>query len=204
MRVRLFSVLLTAGLVSAAGLPRDIRAPVTVVLDFEEPHSDVSLEAMRQEVQRLLGEAGLRVDFRLKRELPAHPDFPDLVLFKMRGSCTMTTWHPGASFDDQRTPLAMTYAENGQLLHFGEVACDRVRESLQRVLGPANGRKYESVLGNALGLIMAHEMYHMLANTKAHTKQGVTKQALSARELLNSDLSLPQVARRAMHVAATP
>ena len=198
MRVLLLSVLASAGLVCGAGLPRTTGAPVTVILDFEKPHSEVSLEAMRQQVQRLLGEAGVRVDFRLRRDLPAHAGFADLVLFKMRGSCSMQTWSPGIPDRNERAPLAMTYSENGQLLHFGEVACDRVRESLQRVLGPANGRKYESALGNALGLVVAHEMYHMLADTKAHTKQGVTKEALSARELLDGNLSLPQVARQAM------
>jgi hypothetical protein len=198
----LLSLFLTAGLVSAAGLPRSTRAPVTVILEFEKPHSEVSLEAMRQEVQRLMGSAGLKVDFRLRRNLPAYPQFADLVLFKMRGSCSMNTWHPASPLDEsQGAPLAMTYSENGQLLHFGEVACDRVRESLQRLLGPGNGRKYESALGNALGIVMAHEMYHMLADTKAHTKQGMTKEALSARELLDGNLTLPRVADRAIEAS---
>lgn len=201
MRVLLPCLLATAGLVSAAGLSRTTRPPVTVILEFEKPHSDVSLRAMRQEVEHLLGDAGLQVDFRLRRDLPAYSEFPDLVLFKMRGSCTMDNWHPAASLDNHPAPLGMTYSENGRLLHFGEVACDRVRESLQRVVGRANPQRYQSVLGSALGVVMAHEMYHMLADTKAHTKQGVTKEALSARELLNGDLRLPPIARQALQAA---
>lgn len=197
----LLSLFLTAGLVSAAGLSRSTRPPVTVILEFEKPHSDVSLEAMRQEVQHLMGDAGLKIDFRLKQNLPAYPQFADLVLFKMRGSCSMNTWSPSQAVDSEGAPLAMTYSENGKLLHFGEVACDRVRESLQRVLGPGGGRKHESALGNALGIVIAHEMYHMLADTKTHTKQGITKEALSARELLDGDLSMPHGADRAIETS---
>lgn len=201
MRVLLSCFLVTAGLVSAAGVPHTARPAITVILEFEQPHSDVSLRAMRQEVERLLGDAGMQVDFRLRRDLPAHSEFPDLVLFKMRGSCTMDNWHAADSPNDQPAPLAMTYSENGQLLHFGEVACDRVRESLQRVVGRGDPQKYQSALGNALGVVIAHEMYHMLADTKSHTKRGLTKEALSGRELLNGDLALPPLARQAIQSA---
>jgi hypothetical protein len=201
MGVRLFCLVAIAGMVSAAGIRGSARPPVTVILDFEKPHSNVSLRAMREEVQRLLGNAGLRVEFRLKRDLPDAPEFSDLVLFRMRGSCTMDAWAPGHPAD-YREPLAMAYSDGGQVLHFGEVACDRVRESLQRVLGRGASEKYEAVLGNALGMVVAHEMYHMLADTKEHTKQGITKGALSARELLSGDLSMPRVAQEAMQNAA--
>ena len=142
----------------------------------------------------------MRLDLRLRTEILATAEFPDVVVFKMKGSCTMNSLPVGA-VSDERGPLAMAYSQDGQILHFGEVECDRVRESLQRVVGRGSASKYELVFGNALGLVLAHETYHILANSKLHTKDGLTKASLSARELLLDDLSLPGIAREAMRNA---
>jgi hypothetical protein len=53
----------------------------------------------------------------------------------------------------------------------------------------------------AIGLVIGHELYHMMANSPEHTKQGVTKESLTARELLDGDLNLPAFARKALQQA---
>lgn len=175
------------------------RQPVTVLVDFEKPHAAFSIRALERELQSLLEPVGFIIDVQLKSDLPPSPEFADLVIFKMKGSCTMSELRlPIGALSDERGPLAMAYASNGEMLHFGAVECDRVRESLQRLLGRANPERHQAVFGTALGLIMAHEMYHMMANSSAHTKTGFTKSSLSARELLAGDLTLPAVAQQAV------
>jgi hypothetical protein len=44
-------------------------------------------------------------------------------------------------------------------------------------------------------------MYHMLGNAPVHTKGGITKESLPARELLDSTLSIPAAARDAIQAA---
>ena len=105
---------------------------------------------------------------------------------------------PVGVLSDERGPLAMTYSSDGELLHFGEVECDRVRQSLQRVLGKGYPERREAALGMALGVVMAHEMYHMIANAKDHTGEGITKHSLSAEEMLAGRLSIPDAARKAV------
>lgn len=170
--------------------------PVTVLVDFESSHSDVSLPLMKGELQHLLQPLGLNVDLQVKSDLPDKAEFTELVIFRMKGSCSMKPL-PISALSDERGPLAMAYSSDGTVLHFGEVECDRVRQCLSRVLGKANSRKNQSYLSTALGLVIAHEMYHMLANSKAHTKSGLTKRGLSAQELLDPDLTLPDLAREA-------
>jgi hypothetical protein len=196
--MRLFAALLIACSTAVPAFPRldSSSQQVTVLVDFERPHAGVSLAAMQSELQTLLGPVGLRIDLRLKSDLPEHPEFSDLVVFKMKGSCTLSGL-PLAALSDERGPLAMAYASDGELLHFGAVECDRVREALRRVVGP-DGRANEAVFGKALGLVVAHEMYHMMANSKAHTRNGVTKHSLSAEELLSGKLALAEVAREAI------
>jgi hypothetical protein len=165
---------------------------VTVVVNFEKPHSEASVVALRHELTNLLEPAGLEVDVMLRSELPPYPEFSEVVVFEMKGSCSMKGKPaPGGELPDEQGPLAMAYSSNGEILHFGAVECDRVRQCLQRVTGLGSPEKHQAAFGKALGIVMAHELYHMIAGLKAHTKEGLTKKSLSARELLYGELAIP-------------
>ena len=189
MRVSIFCVLLCLPLLAekspTAAVPNARK--ITVLLDFEKPHSHVPLKAMQTELQSILAGAGVDLDLQIKDELPAAPQFGDLLIFKMTGHCS-TEQLPIGAILDERGPLAWTYASEGEMLSFGGVQCDRVRLSLRRLFGPEAADMYSSLYGKALARVVAHEMYHMLANSPAHTKDGVSKSSLSPRELAQSPL----------------
>jgi hypothetical protein len=193
------ALLATASLLSAATSSTS-PAPVTILVDFEKPHSPVSLVAMRRELEALLQPVGLKVDLLLRTDLVPAQEFADLVIFKMKGSCVMEPLPIGA-LSDERGPLAMAYSSDGEVLHFGEVECDRIRQSLSRVIGASTSNHRQVLLGRAMGLVIGHELYHMMANSTEHTKHGVTKESLTARELLEGDLNLPAFARKALQQA---
>jgi len=172
-------------------------SPLTVLLNYERPYSQSSFAALQQQLQATLDATGLKLDIRDRSASPPREQFGEVVVFKMKGTCSMSNLAVGA-LSDERGPLAMAYSSNGSVLPFGEVQCDRVRESLEQVLGKSNGARYQAEFGVALGMVMAHELYHMLGHSAQHTRHGVTKESLSARELLEGSLSLPEIARRAM------
>ena len=175
--------------------------PVTVLLDFEQPHSSASFAALQQELDRILAPARLHIDLRDKSDVPPYAQFGDLLIFKMKGACSMTSLPIGA-LSDERGPLAMTYSADGQMLSFGEVECDRVRQCLQRVFGRGNPHAHEAAFGIALARVMAHEMYHMMGNCADHTRHGVTKRSLSGQELSQQRLPLGSEASEAFHNAS--
>jgi len=180
--------------VEAAAQTHTAMVPVTVVLDFEQAKHSVPLETVQAELQKLLGDSKLNVKLRLRQELPADPQLGELVVFKMRGRCTPAPLPVGA-LSDERGPLAMTYTTDGEILPFGEVECDHVRQSLERVLGKANDERHTNAFGLAVARVMAHEIYHMLADSKAHTKTGVTRESLSPTQLSQASLIMPDEAR---------
>jgi len=53
---------------------------VTVLVNFEKPHSAVSVEAFRQELKDLLDPAGVTVELMLRSELGNYPEFSELVV----------------------------------------------------------------------------------------------------------------------------
>lgn len=196
-RVALLSLLAGLPLLHAGSIAPDAALPITVLLDFEQPHSPVTFEALETELRRILTPAHLHVDLRIRSEVPASSQFGELLLFKMKGHCTMSALPIGA-LSDERGPLAMTYSVDGQMLSFGEVECDRVRESVQRALGKGNPEAHQGIYGMALARVMAHEMYHMIANCAAHTKGGLTKPSLSGQELSQDRLSFAGEAATAL------
>jgi hypothetical protein len=196
----LFSVALWAWKPSVAPLPKS--HPITVLLDFDKPHSHVPLKAMQSELQSILYRAGLSPELRVKDELPPDPQFGDLLIFKMKGHCS-TEQLPIGAILDERGPLAWTYESDGEMLSFGEVQCDRVRLSLQRLYGPQTAEMHSTLYGKALARVVAHEMYHMLSNSSEHTKAGVTKSSLTPRELAEDPMPFSPNAniqlRKALH-----
>ena len=176
----------------------EVRSPLTVLMDFEAPHSEASLRSLRQSLNQLLSPGGINVDVQLRADLPSNAQFGELVIFKMKGSCSLMSSLPVGPIYDERGPLAMAYTSDGQVLHFGEVECDRVRHSLQRILGSNASLKNQQAFGSALAVVIAHEVYHMLGNVRNHTHKGLTKPELSASELMDSHLALPPSAMATM------
>lgn len=177
-----------------------VNLPLTVLVDFEAPHSETSLQSMRKGLRQILGPGGLSVDVQLKSDLPENPQFGQLVIFKMKGSCSLASPVSGPIYDE-RGPLAMSYTSDGEVLHFGEVECDRVRHSLQRILGMNHSLKCQQAYGSALAIVIAHEVYHMLGNVSGHTREGVTKPGLTAAELMDTKLAMPHNALAAIEGA---
>ncbi len=168
---------------SGGGVPAN---PVTILLDFDKPHSQMSLQAMEDEVSVLLKDTGVALDWQIKSDIRANAEFAELVVIKLTGHCTLETV---AMPMDERGPLAFSYSSEGEVLPFGEVQCDRVRNSVRRLLLGRDYQTGEVLLGRALGRVLAHEMYHMLANDRKHTKSGVTRERLTAEELTGTTLT---------------
>jgi len=160
----------------------------------DETFSPQAWQAMEAESKRIAKQAGLRVRF-VERSRAAGEEFSDLVVFRMKGRCEMNTT---PALLDERGPFAWAFTADGNVLPFGEVKCDRVRESIKTAIHPSDYRKGDELFGRALGRVVAHELYHMLANTKKHGKSGVAKDALSAQQLISERLDFSNHERAAL------
>ena len=191
----LFSVLLEAG--PRANSP---FLPVTVLLDFAESRSSVSLVNLQKIFNTVFADSSIQIDLRLKSVVQSEPQVGELLIFKMKGQCVSEALPIGA-VSDEGGALAMAYKTDGTILPFGEVQCDRLRASLQRMYGKGQLPAHRADFDLAVAHVMAHEIYHMLASSAAHTRTGVTKERLSPKELVSSDLPFPAVANDALRRA---
>lgn len=182
-------------LLCAVSLAAQTRPPVTLLIQFEDDYSHSVLEAMKKEIDRIGTTAQLSFRYKLRSEFNESDTPADIVLVKFRGRCRMQTV---PALLDERGPLAITHTVDGQVLPFSEIACDRIRVSVRSAMWGAHWRDPDGVLGRALGRIVAHELYHMLANAVSHASEGIAKAALSAEQLVAADMVLDEVSVKKM------
>ena len=158
---------------------------LTIVLDFKGPHSPQSVEAMKEETQGILKDAGLHLRWKSRQEAQI-ASFDELVVVSFSGACEL----PPAPLYDELGPLASTYETDGHIQPFSEVSCDRVSAFVRSGLHGGDVLRGELLLGKALGRVLAHELVHMLTGDKEHSRAGVFKAGLTVEQLLAGELSL--------------
>lgn len=156
-------------------------AALTVILEFDGPHSEISIREMKREIDSILKTSGIHFDWRMRDELREHDAFPDLVMVKFKGKCVMD---PAPLLYDERGPLASTYSSDGAVLPFSEVECDKIRVSVRSAMWGEQFAHADALFGRALGRVLAHELYHIVAGTHGHGKDGVAKPSLSGGQLI--------------------
>jgi hypothetical protein len=175
---------------------RDI---VAVIMDFEQPYSAVSLESMEHELDEIMDSSQVKLAFRILGPATGQEAFPSLVVARFRGNCR--------SGEDIRLEpthtLGLTHVSDGQILPFSEVDCNKIRSIIGPELERHNHLHTDQLLGRALGRVLAHELYHILAKTTEHAEKGVAKPTLTVGELLSGRLSFQtgesERIRRAIH-----
>jgi hypothetical protein len=185
-------------LVAASSAPAQVRnsarpSGLTIVMDFQGPHSERSIAEMKREFETILAGSGVALDWRMRRDL-VEATYPDMIVVRFKGKCVM---EPVGYLYDERGPLAFTHSTDGRLLPFSEVACDNVTRSIRSAMWGGDFRKGDQLLGRALGRVVAHEVVHILGQSAGHGKQGVSKTSLSGSDLIASELPLtPQELER--------
>jgi hypothetical protein len=170
-----------------APAPVMAASAVTLVLQFDHAYSTKSLDAMKREVNTIIGESGLKAEWRLLGDVRSSESFESLVVVHFRGACVM---QPAPYMLDERGYYAFTYVSDGNVLPFSEVECDKIASSIQPAMSKAQWHQRDSIFGRAMGRVLAHELYHMLTKTEHHSGEGVTKSSLSAAQLIADELKM--------------
>lgn len=156
------------------------RHSLTVLMQFEAEPSEQSMQAMKQELSYLLSEVD--VNWRMLSDVKPADQFPDLVVVRFKGACQMQAVPP--YLFDERGYYAFTHTSNGQVLPFSEVECDKVATSIRAAMSRTDYQRQDLLMGRALGRVLAHELHHVLAKSREHSKSGVNRTALTASELI--------------------
>lgn len=163
------------------GETRDAAVPlVTVFMKGAEGCAPRLLQEMQSEVDEIMRPAGISVKWRHLDLSQQSDPVPVLIVLTFLGACQSEGPCNGL---DPVGPMGWTHVTDGAILPFCDILCDRVRAVLAPIIRCESGGDRVKLYGRALGRVAAHEFYHVLVNTKAHSRRGLAKPLLAASEL---------------------
>lgn len=173
--------------------PRAAR--IGIFLDFDRDPSKSAIQAMEREVGAVLSATGAQFSWLMLNAEPQTETFDDLAVLRFQGNCRIEE-------PDKMLPraepvtLAATDLSSDSVSSYSNVLCDHIRTHISVLLESSGIRERETVFGRALGRVVAHELYHMLAKTAEHTRGGITKALQTPFDLVRESFQLD---RQALH-----
>jgi hypothetical protein len=156
-------------------------------MDFDTTPNSLSVDAMKKEVVSIMKSTGLQFDWRLVGQNHGDESFAGVVVVRFKGKCQAMPWEEPLR-EGTTVTLGTSMVRNGNVLPFSEVECDRVRKTVEYDESSTCDQEKQAALGRAMGRVVAHELYHILARTTAHTGRGLAKATQSFRDLVTGSL----------------
>lgn len=177
--------LLSVSLISGRSLT-DSGKGVMVYLEPGDGLSGVALVETKAELLSVMHGIGVQVDWWDPEKSRTTAPGVTLIVADFKGTCSVPAHSSIDSVEDVRALPALADASisDGHILPFAHVNC----EALSRFIGPLltrhSGAQRERLLGRAIGRLLAHEAYHILAQTRDHAPSGIAKERFSTGDLL--------------------
>lgn len=173
-----------AAVSGVAGGGQTSAAPIALYTQFQEAPPEAVTEALHDELESIMAPMGMRFEWHSLAGVRGNEVAVELAVLTFKGRCDVAglvprNGNPGA--------LGWTHVSDGTILPFSDVDCDRIRGFVQKELLTIHPNDREAAFGRALGRVVAHELYHIFANTAKHGSCGVGKAAYSVQELLSED-----------------
>jgi hypothetical protein len=188
---RVHCVLFISGLLTAicyasspARLPQ--LAPVTLFTQAQLPVPPVVLESLQDEVAALLGPAGFRFRWYGVADAKAAGVQVEVAVITFRGQCDAL--EPAPAAQPHTHALGSTTMSDGEILPFTTIDCDLTRRFVADALRQLPRSERAKAFGRALGRILAHELYHIFADTQHHGRAGVARESYTVADLMFRDL----------------
>jgi hypothetical protein len=159
---------------------------ITIVLDFDGPHSEKTVAEMKREFEGIVKNTPIKVGWSTRQQAQREA-VPNLIVVRFKGKCVLD---PVPYLFDERGPMAFTYSTSGVVQPFSEVACERVTTAVRSAMFGGDFGKADLLLGRALGRVLAHEVVHMMTASGTHGREGIARHSLSGNDLIAPELHL--------------
>jgi hypothetical protein len=173
-------------------------APVTLYTQFQKDPTAPLLASMQDELEVIMTPAGVHFDWHPLADAGGRVS-SQLAVIHFKGACNAADLRPDPGYPG---PLGWTHVSDGEILPFIDVNCDGIRLFVQHDLIAMPAAEREETFGRAVARVIAHELYHLLANTKAHSGSGIGKAAYSVGDLLSKIFQFDKKERASLQLRA--
>jgi hypothetical protein len=166
---------------------------IGIFLQFDREPLPAAIQAMESEVGSLLADTGARFSWLMLTD--ARPQtFDDLAVLRFRGNCHMPTRGLLDVGDGAKVILGSTEVNSGLVTSYSNVECDQITACIASLLQRSCEPDRQVAFRRALGRVVAHELYHILARTKKHAHTGVARSVQSPFDLIKDHFQLDKQA----------
>jgi len=167
---------------------------IGIFLDFDRDPAPVAIQEMEREVGVLLADTGARFSWLMLNKDARSQTFDDLAVLRFRGNCHMPTRGPLTVADGAKVTLGATELDSGLVTSYSNVECDQITACIASLLQSSCEPDRQVAFRRALGRVVAHELYHILARTKKHTHTGISRSVQSPFDLIKEHFQLDRQA----------
>jgi hypothetical protein len=158
--------------------------------------------AMERELGALMQSAGFRVVWRDASDPPSAAGAEHLVLVELRGVCSAQFSSIASTPLSSPLPLASSSVADGKVLPFSWVDCNALNRFLAPVASNQLQAEQDDLYGRSMARLLAHEFYHILAQTDDHAPSGIAKARFTTADLLAEHLDFQAFALERLHPPA--
>jgi hypothetical protein len=159
---------------------------VTLWIEKPSEFAPLTSRQLEWELQSIVKPAGLRLSW---RDLPPEAGSMVegvLIVIRFHGVCGPAS---GDSHSARRPAGGWAHRSDGVVLPFVEIDCDQIWSVIEARLRGDGVIQQNLQMGRALARVVGHELWHVLANTATHSKDGLTKARLNSHELISATSS---------------
>jgi hypothetical protein len=178
-------------------------ATLEVYVKGQEASTPDVLSAMSRELGILMQPAGFQVVWRGAGDPPSTAGAEHLVMVELRGVCTAQFSSMTSTPLYFPTPLASSSVSDGKVLPFSWVDCAALNRFLAPVVSATSQAEQDDLYGRSMARLLAHEFYHILAQTDDHAPSGIAKARFSTADLLADHFDFETFALNRLRPPAT-
>ena len=173
---------------------------LVIFLSSDSTSAPAASLPMKREVSKLMQTAAIRVEWQDPSTDQGGLENDYSAVIRLRGSCQPTA--PDTRF--QRSvrgpfPLASSVVADGVILPFGNIDCAALNSFLGPSLWRMPAEQRGSLYGRAVARLIAHELFHVIAQTTAHAHSGVAEPTFTVAELLSDHFEFAESTRAELH-----
>jgi hypothetical protein len=156
-----------------------------------ESLDSVTRHSLEQELKRLVAPAGIDLTWRSAADrAQGREEMGRIVVGNFAGNCSVETISNAQVASTTRLTLAEASVSRCRVLPYFTVDCNRVIRTLAPMLQPLSPPMRQTIFGRAMARVIAHEIYHILAETTGHEEDGLAKAKLTFRDLTAPGIDL--------------
>jgi len=162
---------------------------IALYTQFQHQPPAAVVHAIQDEVETIMAPMGASFEWRSLELVTGSEVSTQLAVVKFVGRCQSNGYDPQSPTGGA---LGWTHVSDGVILPFSDIDCDGIRRFLQVGLMGIAGQNRDEAYGRAVGRVLAHELYHIFANTAHHGSNGVGKGIYSVTDLLTRNFQFDE------------